>query len=101
MRIELLTEGGFAAIPGLARPTVLEVSHAEPAVRDELSGLADAALAEQRNTAACTPSNARDARRYQITIERGPARDVLVASDGGLPPAFGKLLRYLRQHGQR
>lgn len=101
MRIELLTEGGFAAIPGLARPTVLDASQAEPAMRDELTALVEAALAEQRNTVACTPSNFRDARRYQITIERDQARDVLVAADGALPPAFNKLLHYLRQHGQR
>ena len=101
MRIELLTEGGFAAIPGLARPTVLAADRADPAVRDELGALVAAALAEQRNTVACTPSNYPDARRYQITIERDKVRDVLVAADAAVPPAFSKLLQYLRQHGQR
>lgn len=101
MRIELVTEGGFAAIPGLARPVVVDTSAADPALRDELTALVNAALAEQRTTLADTPSNFRDARRYRMTIERDSEREVLVASDPALPPAFNKLLQYVKAHGKR
>lgn len=101
MRIELVTEGGFAAMPGLARPTVLDAAEVEPAVRDELGALVDAALAEQRSTVASTPSNFPDARRYHITIVRDQQHDKLVAADAALPPAFKELLHYVRQHGKR
>lgn len=101
MHIELVTEGGFAAIPGLNRPQVLDGAAAVPAVRDEVGALVQAALAEQRHSIARAPSNYPDARRYQITVEQDGKREVLVACDAALPPAFDKLLQYLRQHGQR
>ena len=101
MRIELVIEGGFAAIPGLPRPTLLDAATAPAAVRDEVGALVNAALAEQRNTVACKPCNFPDARRYHLTIVRDDRKDVLVGTDSAMPPALNKLLHYVREHGKR
>lgn len=101
MRIELVIEGGFAAMPGLSRPVVVDAATAPPAMRDELTALVEAALVEQRSTVASTPSNFPDARRYQLTVQRDSRRDVLVGADAALPPAFNKLVHYVREHGKR
>lgn len=104
MHIELVTEGGFAALPGLARPVVLDEANPPAACgcgRSELAALVDAALAERQAVGQGAPSSLPDARSYRITIERDGQREVLVAADALVPPAFAALRDFVRKHGVR
>ena len=100
MHIELHTEGGFAAIPGLTRPIVLDDVAASAADSGTLDALVDAALAEQRSAAAA-PRNFPDARSYRLSIERNGRHDLLSASDAQVPPAFKALMQFVKRHGHR
>lgn len=106
MHIELVTEGGFAALPGLARPVVLDEAHHAAACgcgRNELAALVEAALAERQTVGIgqAAPSSLPDARSYRMTIERNGQREVLVATDASVPPAFAALRDFVRKHGVR
>lgn len=101
MHIELHTEGGFAAIPGLSRPVVLDDVAASAADCGTLNALVDAALEEQRRAPATTPHNFPDARSYRLSIERDGRHDWLSASDTQVPPAFKQLMQFVKQHGHR
>jgi hypothetical protein len=103
MRVALVTEGGFAAIPGLARPVVVSGQAVAPAECDELRRLVQAVLDEHCGHAAA-PSGAStcaDGRTYRMQIDHDNGQDVLVAGDPAVPPAFGELMRFIRQHGTR
>ncbi|MFP5390443.1 MAG: protealysin inhibitor emfourin [Gammaproteobacteria bacterium] len=101
MHIELVTEGGFAAIPGLARPLVIDDSSTLDGHASELEALVDAALAEQKSVAPALTPNLPDARQYHLVIERGGQRYNLCATDSVVPPAFKALMRFVRQHAVR
>ena len=104
MRIELATEGGFAAMPGLAKPVLLEAASLSPEQGAELQRLVQAALAEKASQA---PTKARaapvpDGRSYRITVEgEGSARKLIEAADPAVPPAFQALMEFARSNGRR
>lgn len=103
MRVELVTDGGFAAIPGLAKPVLLDAASLPPSQGVELKRLVAAALAEkaqrgQVKAAAPVP----DGRSYRLTIvEDDGARHQIEAGDPMLPPAFEALMEFARANGHR
>ena len=101
MHIELHTDGGFAAIPGLSRPVVLDDVAASAADSGTLNALVDAALEEQRRMPAALPRRVPDARSYRLSIERNGRHDLLSAQDAQVPPAFKALMQFVKQHGHR
>lgn len=101
MRVALVTEGGFAALPGLARPVVVSGQAVAPAECDELHRLVQAVLDEHGGHAAATPSSCADGRTYRMQIDHDGGQDLLVAGDPAVPPAFGALMQFIRQHGTR
>jgi hypothetical protein len=103
MRVALVTEGGFAALPGLARPVVVSGQAVATAECDELHRLVQAVLDEHADPAVA-PSSASacaDGRTYCIRIEHDGGHNEIVAGDPAVPPAFGALMRFIRQHGTR
>lgn len=99
MRIEVVTEGGFAALPGLQKPLVLDCAALPADVATRCDELVHELAAAPHVTAA--PAALRDGRRYTIKIETGGQTLALAASDTAMSPAFRALLDLARAHGTR
>ena len=96
MRVELTIDGGFAYIPGLRRPIVL--NGAELAENDAamLRRLCTAAIAATPQKAGPPPPTLPDARRYRCTIELDGARCDFIAADPIGEPAIAALIAFLQ-----
>lgn len=68
MRVELATDGGFAAMPGLAKPVLLDAADLSPDHGAELKRLVEAAVAEKAQRGSVKAAPVPDGRRYRITI---------------------------------
>lgn len=99
MRIELVTEGGFAALPGLQRPIVLDCAALPPAQVAEAERLAGELAAAPPAAAAATAL--RDARTYRLTVDGPEGPRVYTATDQAIAPAFAALLELVRTQGHR
>ena len=70
MRIEIRTQGGIAAFPGLSTPRVLETDAAPAEVADELAQLVEAAdFFKLPSRVSSLPPGAADFRYVAITVE--------------------------------
>ncbi len=102
MRVELVTDGGFAAIPGLAKPVLLEAASLASTQGAELKRLVAAALAEKAQRGPVKAAPVPDGRSYRITIvEDDGARHQIEAGDPAVPPAFEALMDFARANGHR
>src|SRR5512144_1281012 len=81
MRIELTIGGGFAWIPGLARPLVLDTQSLPPEEAAELHRLCDEAFDAIREQAAARRAPVADARSYRIIIETDTGRNEFATAD--------------------
>jgi hypothetical protein len=99
MRIEVVTEGGFAALPGLQKPLVLDCAGLPPDVAAQCCTLVHELAAAPH--ASATPAALRDGRRYTISVDHGGRKLSLSASDTAMPSAFRALLELARTHGKR
>lgn len=99
MRIELVTEGGFAALPGLQKPVVLDCAALPPDVAAQCEELVRELTAAPPPSAA--PAALRDARRYTVRVEADGRTSSFAASDTAMPAAFRRLLDLVRSHGRR
>jgi hypothetical protein len=99
MRIELVTEGGFAALPGLQKPVVLDCAVLPADVAAQCGELVRELAAAPPPAAA--PTALRDARRYTFKVEADGRTASFAASDTAMPPAFRHLLDLVRSHGRR
>ena len=88
MKIELSIDGGFARLPGLARPVTIDSTALAPAHGAKLARLVARARFFDAKPPAPAPSPARDARCYTIAIEDGDRRRSLTLrepiADAGL-----------------
>lgn len=100
MRIELVTDGGLAAFPGLAAPVKLDAAQLTADRGSELQRLVKLAVAEKPGQAAAKAAPVPDGRRYRISIQ-GDAQHELDAADPMVPPAFAALMDFVRAHGVR
>ena len=101
MRIELTTDGGFAAIPGLATPILVDAANLSPEHSVELKRLTGDALAEKASRGPAKAAPIPDGRRYRITIQHDAAHYELDAADPMIPPAFAALMEFVRANGRR
>ena len=101
MRVELSTDGGFAAIPGLAKPVLLDAADLSPDHGAELKRLVEAAVAEKAQRGSVKAAPVPDGRRYRITILGDGARNEIEAADPMIPPAFEALMEFARANGRR
>ena len=99
MRIEVVTEGGFAALPGLQKPLVLDCADLPAEVAAQCGDLVHELAAAPHVTAA--PAALRDGRRYTIRVETDGQTLSLATSDTAMSPAFRALLELARTHGKR
>ena len=101
MRVKLIIDGGFAHIPGLGPPTVIDSEHLSAEEAAQLQRLCDAASATGQNTSASSMPAVADGRRYRLTIETGDARRDLIAADPVNDPAIAHLIAFVQQRGRR
>jgi hypothetical protein len=101
MRVELTIDGGFANIPGLARPIALDGSRLASTDADEMRRRCQAALLVKQGTAAKRRQSMAlpDARRYHLTIDIDGKRHELTAADPIDLPAVAALIAFVREHG--
>ena len=74
VKIELSIDGGFARLPGLARPVTIDSAALAPAHGAKLARLVARARFFDAPPPASPPSPARDARCYTIAIDDGGRR---------------------------
>jgi hypothetical protein len=98
MRVKLTIDGGFAHIPGLAAPIVIDSEHLSAEEAVQLQRLCDATA--PAGGKASSPAVA-DGRRYRLTIETGDARRDLIAADPVDDPAIANLIAFVQQRGRR
>jgi hypothetical protein len=68
MRMQVQTEGGFAAIPGFTKPIVLESCRLPPQEAEEMRQLVTAARFFELPAQQPSPQRGADYRRYTIII---------------------------------
>jgi hypothetical protein len=96
MRVELTIDGGFAYIPGLNRPLVVDDANLAADDAAQLRRLCAAAIAATHRKPASPPPTLPDARRYRCTIELdGVCRD-FTAADPVNEPAIADLIAFLQ-----
>jgi hypothetical protein len=101
MRVELTIDGGFAYIPGLAKPIVLDGAQLLGSDLVKLRRLCHEALAAPNREAKTQPAVLPDARRYRLTLEMDGERHELIAADPVIPPAAAELIDFVRARGSR
>jgi hypothetical protein len=105
VRIELTTEGGFVAAPGLEKPVVLESSDLPADECTACEALVREAVADKASgDAPSTPvmrGQVRDGRSYHLKIDIDGRSYSLKASDLAMSPAYRELLKLVRTHGSR
>jgi hypothetical protein len=101
MRVELTTDGGFADIPGLAAPMVVDSAHLAAEEAAQLQRLCDAASAAAMQPATPPASPNPDGRRYHLTIETAESPPELTRTDPSTHPAIAQKRAVVQQGGQR
>jgi hypothetical protein len=100
MRVELTIDGGFAYIPGLAKPIVLDGAQLTGSDLAELRRLCADALAAPNRDAKTQSASLPDTRRYRLTIELDGERHEITAADPVSQPAIVELIDLLRARGR-
>ena len=121
LRMTLKIDGGFAHVPGLARPIELDGRRRGSTLQarkqggdsgcGRVEGDEHAAHARRLCAAACAVAQKGDAphraaaipdgRRYRLTIETEGARREVTAADPVLEPAIAELIAFVETHGRR
>jgi len=101
MRVKLIIDGGFARMPGLAAPIVIDSDRLSAEEAAQLQRLCDAAPAVEQDTAAPPTPQIADGRRYHLTIETEDSRREFNAADPVDHPAIARLIAFVQQHGRR
>lgn len=102
IRIELTIDGGFAYVPGLAKPIVVESAQLDAADAQELQRLCEALPAAAAQPKQSTRSSAMpDARAYTLTIETPGTRLQINAADPVENRHVAKLIAFVRKRGHQ
>lgn len=97
MLIHLQIMGGFAP-PLMGEKLTVDSARCSASEAAQLQALIDEALAE---TPPPMNPKARDAMAYELRIERDEQERSIVAFDGGITPAVGKLISFVRRLAKR
>lgn len=95
MRVELTIDGGFACIPGLAKPIVLDGTQLRGSDLAELRRLCQAAVATPNRATKTQSQSLPDARRYRLTLEIDGAEHKITVADPVNEPAIAALIDFL------
>jgi hypothetical protein len=101
VRIELETEGGFAAFPGLARPVTIDTAALPTEEAETIAGLVrDARFFARPEPEQAMPPGAADYRTYTITVEDGAQRRMLRVHDPITDAHLAALIARVRAAGR-
>ena len=101
MRVELTIDGGFAYIPGLKGPVVVDASSLSADDAAELRRLCVAAVARAASGALAQRAPLPDARRYRLAFELDGVRHEVVVSDPIPVPEISAMIDFVRERGTR
>lgn len=72
MKITIEISGGFAPLPGLSRPVIIDTSTIDPALARQVESLVqDAAFFQRAAVIDTAPKGAADYRTYTVTVQDG------------------------------
>jgi hypothetical protein len=97
MRIEFKMEGGFAPLPTLSRPFVIDTAQLPPALGTEIERLVAAANFFDQPEVAPPPPTAADYRTFTITITDGARTRSLKLFDPIQNPELAALVTALEK----
>src|SRR5262249_10078559 len=101
MRVELKTDGGFAYMPGLNKPLILDDDTLSKSQADALRRLIDAAHFYQMPAVVNKPKpGAADHRSYTLTIQDGGQQHTVQAVDPVTDAGLKALMDYIRETAQ-
>ena len=101
MRVELTIDGGFAHIPGLAKPVVVDSAQLAAQDATELRRLCEAVSAIAKRKDAPQLPSIPDGRSYRLTIEAGDVPRELAVADPIEHPAIAALIAFVQRRGRR
>ena len=101
MRVELKIEGGFAHVPGLARPLSVDADALHDAAASTLRHLCETVLSDATASRTAGARAVPDGRRYRLTIIDPRGTHEIAAADPVEPPALSALIEFVQAHGRR
>ncbi len=101
LRVTLQIDGGFAYLPGLARPIALNAAQLGDEHAAQLQRLCESACAVAPKRKASRAAAVPDGRRYRLTVESGDSRREVTAADPVDAPAIAELIAFVEKHGRR
>ena len=101
MRVELKIEGGFAHVPGLARPLLVDADTLDDAAASILRNLCETVLSDATASGAAGATIVPDGRRYRVTIIDPRGTREIAAADPVEHPALSALIEFVQTHGRR
>ena len=101
LHVTLMIDGGFAHLPGLARPIALNAAQLGDEHAAQLQRLCDSACAVASKPKASRAAAVPDGRRYRLTVESGDSRREVTAADPVDAPAIAELIAFVEKHGRR
>ena len=101
LRVTLQIDGGFAYLPGLARPIALNAAQLGDEHAAQLQRLCESACAVAPKRKASRSAAVPDGRRYRLTVESGDSRREVTAADPVDAPAIAELIAFVEKHGRR
>ena len=101
LEVTLEIDGGFAYVPGLARPIALNAAQLGDEHAAQLQRLCESACAVAPKRKASRAAGVPDGRRYRLTVESGDSRREVTAADPVDAPAIAELIAFVEKHGRR
>ena len=101
LRVTLQIDGGFAYLPGLARPIALNAAQLGDEQAARMQRLCESACAVAPKRRATRASGVPDGRRYRLMVESGDLRREVTAADPVDTPAIAELIAFVEKHGRR
>ena len=101
MRVTLQRDGGFAAVPGLQRPIIVDAGALSDVLRRELAALVAALPDAAPDTPVHRgpPSPVRDGRAYVLQIADGGREQILRFADPVEDPRLRAVRDFVAAHG--
>ena len=101
LRVTLQIDGGFAYLPGLAKPIALDAAQLGDEHAAHLQRLCESACAVAPKRKASRAAAVPDGRRYRLTVKLGDSRREVTAADPVDAPAIAELIAFVETHGRR
>ena len=101
LHVTLRIDGGFAYLPGLARPIALDAAQLGDEHAAQLQRLCESACAVAPKRKAGGAAAVPDGRCYRLTVDLGDSRREVTASDPVDAAAIAELIAFVEKHGRR